>query len=236
MNKESQQKITVLAKSIVENLQTVVKKLGWKLAVGLLLAMASAIFFGWLASEVFEGETKAFDDAVRNAIHQTATPFLTGTMIFFTYLGSVWGIISLFALASAAMIYRGHKRAMIILWITMAGQVVLGITLKNSFHRPRPAAFFDFPIPSSYSFPSGHAFASLCFFGILAWLIGTRTKSRSWKIFAWVVAIFLILTIGVSRIYLGVHYPSDVVAGYAAGLIWLITVIFGDWWWRRRKV
>lgn len=236
MNKESQQKITVLAKSLVENFQTVVKKLGWRLAAGLLSAMASAIFFGWLASEVFEGETKAFDDAVRNAIHQTATPILTGTMIFFTYLGSVWGIISLLVLASAAMIYQGHKRATIILWITMAGQVVLGITLKNSFQRPRPDAFFDFPLPSSYSFPSGHAFASLCFFGIAAWLIGTRTKSEFWKISAWVVAIFLILTIGVSRIYLGVHYPSDVVAGYAAGLIWLVTVIFGDWWWRRSKV
>ena len=194
------------------------------------------VLFGWLASEVFEGETRAFDDTIRNAVHQTTSPFITATMIFFTYLGSVWGISALFAYASAILLYRRHKRATIILWMTMAGEVFLEIALKTSFQRSRPVPFLEFPLPSSYSFPSGHAFASICFFGVTAWLITTRTKNRGLKVFVWLTAIFLILIIGLSRIYLGVHYPSEVFAGYAAGLIWLVTVIFGDWWWQRRNV
>ena len=225
-----------LAKSSGEVLRGVLKSLGGQLAAGLISAIAAAIFFGWLASEVFEGETKAFDDAVRISIHKGATPLLTTAMIFFTYLGSVWGIIALFVLASAILIYLRHKWAAAILWITMAGQVILGTTLKNSFQRPRPVPFFDFPLPSSYSFPSGHAFASFCFFGIMALVIMTRMKNRAIKFIVLVTTIFLILTIGLSRIYLGVHYPSDVLAGYAVGLIWLVTVIFGDWWRRRLKV
>jgi len=236
MNKELRQKSASLAKSIVEILRSVLKSLGWRLAAGLLSAVGAMVFFGWLASEVFEGETRAFDDTVRNAVHQTTSLLITATMIFFTYLGSVWGITALFVFASAILIYLHHKRATIILWIMMAGEVILEITLKNSFQRPRPAPFFDFPLPSSYGFPSGHAFASLCFFGVTAWLITRRTKNRGLKIFVWLTAIFLILIIGLSRIYLGVHYPSDVIAGYAAGLIWLVTVIFGDWWWQRRNV
>lgn len=88
MNKELQPKNTTAAKSITGILRNVLKSLGWQLAAGLLSAIAATIFFGWLASEVFEGETGAFDESVRSAVHQMASPSLTATMIFFTRLGS----------------------------------------------------------------------------------------------------------------------------------------------------
>lgn len=110
----------------------------------------------------------------------------------------------------------------------MAGEVVINLTLKNSFLRPRPAQYFDFPLPSSYSFPSGHAFASLCFFGAAAWIVSTRTENCALQIGAWLAAVFLILIIGLSRIYLGVHYPSDVLSGYAAAFVWVSAVVLTD--------
>jgi len=235
MNKDLPEKIAAGANSVYKNLQAVIKKLGWQLACGFLAAIAAAIFFGWLASEIFEGETQGFDESIRRAVHQTASPFLTSIMIFFTYLGSVWGIILLLIITSGIFIHRQNGRSAVILWLTMVGEVVLGIVLKYSFARPRPNPFFDFPLPSSYSFPSGHAFASLCFFGVTAWLITSQIRNSVTKVITWVLAAILILMIGISRIYLGVHFPSDVIAGYAAGLIWLVTVIFADWWRHDRK-
>jgi undecaprenyl-diphosphatase len=78
------------------------------------------------------------------------------------------------------------------------------------------------------SFPSGHAFASLCFFGALALIITSQTKNRRLNITVWIIAVCLILIIGSSRIYLGVHYPSDIIAGYLAGFIWLSTIYLTD--------
>lgn len=206
----------------------ILKNLGWKLAAGLCLAAGAMFFFGWLASEIAEGETKVFDETIRNFFQHIATPALTDTMIFFTYVGSGYGIIPLLIIAVAVLLYKNYKRAAILLIITMIGESVLSFVLKHTFQRPRPAAFFDFKLPSSDSFPSGHAFASLCFFGALALFISSRTANRSWQITVWITAVFLFLIIGISRIYLGVHYPSDVVAGYAAGFVWLFTIYFAD--------
>jgi undecaprenyl-diphosphatase len=92
--------------------------------------------------------------------------------------------------------------------------------LKLAFHRPRPVAFFG-STPSSYSFPSGHALGSFCFYGILAAILATRVRGRGAKFCVWMAAVLLVAMIGVSRIYLGVHYPSDVIAGYCAGAVWV---------------
>lgn len=127
------------------------------------------------------------------------------------------------------------KRAVWVFLMTMAGAGILLNSLKFSFRRPRPEPYFDTVLPSSYSFPSGHALFAVAFFGVLAWLIAARIKNRLAQILIWTVAVWLILLIGFSRIYLGVHYPSDVAAGYAAGFVWVFSVAFGDFWLKRRK-
>jgi len=86
--------------------------------------------------------------------------------------------------------------------------------------------FFDLATPASFSFPSGHALFSFCFFAGIAALLSPRLSSQRAKLGLWSIAIALILGIGLSRIYLGVHYPSDVLAGYAAGIVWVATVKF----------
>jgi undecaprenyl-diphosphatase len=139
-------------------------------------------------------------------------------------------LLALAAIVVLIFLFRLRwKRAAILFVITLAGALVLDGTLKLIFHRPRPpAAFFGTPLPDSYSFPSGHALFSVCFFGVLAELASARVKSRASRVAIWMAAVVLAFVIGLSRVYLGVHYPSDVIAGYAAAVVWVVTVASGD--------
>jgi undecaprenyl-diphosphatase len=116
----------------------------------------------------------------------------------------------------------------------MTGSLVLDLALKYIYHRTRPTAYFGMA-PHSYSFPSGHALCSFCFYGVLAGLLSARIKSLALRIVIWCSAATLVIAIGLSRIYLGVHYPSDVVAGYLAATVWVGTVIVLDHVHRVRK-
>ncbi len=195
---------------------------------GALLIAATALFvFGWLAEEMLEGDTRQFDAFVRTAVHELATPGLTRLMQTFSFLGSVAAVTALCLVAIGVSLYYRHTRAAAMLAITMAGVAALDVALKHAFHRPRPVAFFG-ATPSTYSFPSGHALGSLCFYGMLAAILAERTRGRGVKFCVWMTAVFLVGMIGFSRIYLGVHYPSDVMAGYCAAVVWVGAVGFLD--------
>jgi undecaprenyl-diphosphatase len=112
---------------------------------------------------------------------------------------------------------------------------LLNALLKQGFARTRPAPFFDYPLPASASFPSGHAFFAASCLGGLAVLVTSRVRSLALKIGLWVLTLALILLIGFSRVYLGVHYPSDVFAGYAVAVVWVTAVAVGDRMASRRK-
>jgi undecaprenyl-diphosphatase len=174
----------------------------------------------------------AFDLAVRNAIHQHASPPLTNAMLTMSFIGEPYIILPLVALACVLFWRAGHGRRARLLLIAMGGEVILEQTIKAMVHRPRPEPFFHYPLPTSYSFPSGHAFASTVFFGTLAALISPLLPSGWQRILLWLGAVSMAAAIGFSRIYLGVHYPSDVIAGYLGGLAWLCTlaVVKSLWW------
>jgi undecaprenyl-diphosphatase len=202
-------------------------KLGSLLVAGMLAAAASLLFFGWLAEEVLESDASQFDDAVRTATHRLASPALTSTMQVFSCLGSVALLLTLTLLSILFLLYFHERRAASLLAITVGGVYLLEIILKSAFHRGRPTAFFGNAPPSS-SFPSGHAMASLCFYGALASLLSARTLGRGARWLIWTAAFLLVGMIGFSRVYLGVHYPSDVLAGYLAGLVWIGTICVLD--------
>jgi undecaprenyl-diphosphatase len=108
--------------------------------------------------------------------------------------------------------------------ITVIGGSLLMWVLKMGFHRQRPQPFFDTHLPASYSFPSGHALLSFCLCGAAAALF-SRDQKKPWiRIAIWSIAVVLVVAIGYSRIYLGVHYPSDVLAGYLGALVWVLGV------------
>ncbi|MBA3633505.1 MAG: phosphatase PAP2 family protein [Acidobacteria bacterium] len=198
------------------------------LFLGLASAVGVLLFFAWLADEVLEGDTKALDETVRLYVHGFANESLTVLMQFITILGSTLFLSFLCVGVFVIFIIKNWKRAAVLLMTTMAGAVILNFALKVSFGRVRPVPFFDTPLPDSYSFPSGHALYAACFYGVLAWLIATRIQNKSLRILVWSLAVLLALLIGLSRIYLGVHYPSDVIAGYAAAIVWILTVILAD--------
>ncbi len=202
-------------------------KSGFLLLGALLVAAAALFVFGWLAEEMLEGDTRQFDAFVRTAVHQLATPGLTRSMQAFSFLGSVVAVTVMCLVAICVSLYFRHARMAVLLAITMLGVAALDIALKHAFHRPRPVAFFG-PTPSSYSFPSGHALGSLCFYGILAAILAARVRGRGAKFCVWMAAVVLVGMIGFSRIYLGVHYPSDVIAGYCAAAVWVGAVGFPD--------
>ena len=202
--------------------------LGPTLLIGLAAAALVAVLFAWLASEMLEGETRAFDDAVRGFIHQHASQTITSLMSAVTLLGSTVVLLVLSVSVLLVFLRIREQHAAILFALTMAGAFVLNGTLKLSFHRTRPVPYFDLIAPTSYSFPSGHALYSFCFYGTLAALVTARTNRRVTQSAIWMMAILLIILIGLSRVYLGVHYPSDVLAGYAAALLWVCTIAFGD--------
>jgi undecaprenyl-diphosphatase len=113
----------------------------------------------------------------------------------------------------------------------------LDVGLKELFARARPQAFFDYyRTPESYSFPSGHALFAVCFFGGLAVLLSHRLRGRFAQILVWTIALVLIVLIGMSRVYLGVHYPTDVIGGFAVGTVWVAFVALGDRLAERRRL
>src|SRR5690242_4145334 len=196
------------------------------LLLGLAAAIGSLVFFGWLADEVLEGETRHFDDVTRAAVHTLASPALTTAMRGISFLGSTLFLTAATILMVAWFALRKWGREAKLFAITMIGASVLNTTLKLAFRRPRPIPFFNLTAPETYSFPSGHALASCCFFAGLAAILSGRVKSRRARTVIWIVAAIMFLLIGLSRIYLGVHYTTDVIAGFAAALIWILVIRF----------
>ena len=192
---------------------------------GVLIAATALFVFAWLAEEMLEGDTQKFDEFMRNAVHRHAAPELTWFMQGFSFLGSVAVVSTLCVLAIAAFLYFRQARTAALLAVTMAGMAALDVALKLAFHRHRPVAYFG-PTPASYSFPSGHAMGSVCFYGVLAAILAAHARGKGAQWCIWAGAVLLIGMIGYSRIYLGVHYPSDVIAGYCAGAVWVGAVGF----------
>ena len=193
--------------------------------VSLVCSIFFLIIFAWLSEEVFEGELQRFDFSVRMKVHEFFSPQLTKFMQAMTFLGSIGFLTALFAVLVAVLLLKGMKRPAVWLAIAVGGSVILDVSLKLSFHRARPVPFVGV-VPLTYSFPSGHALSSFCFYGVLAGLFCARIQSRAIRILVWIAAATLVLAIGLSRIYLGVHYPTDVLAGYIAAAAWVSTLLF----------
>ena len=201
-------------------------RLATPLLLSLACAAASVALFAWLAEEMLEGDTRQFDAAVRHFVHVHSSPRLTAVMDFFTLLGSPLFVSLAAASGCIALWVTGRRSKSLLLAVTAIGGSLLMWVLKLSFHRQRPEPVFDTHLPASYSFPSGHALLSFCLYGAAAALMAADRKKRWVRATIWTIAAVLVIAIGYSRIYLGVHYPSDVLAGYLAALVWVLGVSY----------
>lgn len=205
------------------------------LIAGFAVALAAALFFAALAHAVVRGDTEPFDRSVRNTIHSWAAPMLTGAMRGVTELGATSFLLPLAVLVVWRLHAAGRPRAAVVFLIAVAGAEVCDQALKFYFRRPRPEVFFGMAQPSTYSFPSGHSVASCCFYGTLAALLSVAARSRLRRALIWIAAAALTMAIGFSRVYLGVHYPSDVLGGYAVAIVWAALVSAGYRVWLRGR-
>jgi membrane-associated phospholipid phosphatase len=213
--------------------KTMAERLGPRMGIGLLAAAIVMVLFAVLASEVLEGETQHFDDAVRMTVYGVASPRATTVLHAITQLGSPLFLLPMTLVASLIFLRRRRIRGAILLTATMVGVSLLNWILKSVFQRPRPLPFFGLTVPASYSFPSGHSLAAFCFYGALAALVTARLRSTFWGALVWAGAVVIIVAVGFSRLYLGLHYPSDIIGGYATGFVWVLTVASADRMFRR---
>jgi membrane-associated phospholipid phosphatase len=197
---------------------------------GALLALTSLGAFGLIAAVVVAEEPSA-DQRLADWLHSHATDPLTGSFEVVTFLGNFVSLLAV-TLVAAILLWRRRERidaAFVVL--AFAGAQLLSNGLKLVFQRERP--FFPDPLAtaSTYAFPSGHALVSLAVYGAIALVVARHISARSRALLFGGVAV-LVLAIGFSRLYLGVHFLSDVLGGYAAGIAWLsllyAAVLFHD--------
>lgn len=189
------------------------------LSMGICIVMLLA--FSELAWDtVFRHETEAIDGLFIWMVRYFASPSIDKVMIGFSSMGAglLYALIVLSVLAFFT--FKGHWRDAGALMLSFGGGLALNVLLKVFFERSRPELAHVVEA-AGYSFPSGHAMVSLCFYGMLAFLLMRRTPSLVARILVAALSVLLIGAIGLSRVYLGVHYPTDVAAGYAAGATWL---------------
>lgn len=197
------------------------------LMAGFVLGMGFMLLFAKLAEDLIFAELDLFDKIIISVVDYFNNPLMTAIMKTISTIGSSVVVISIALIACLFfLIARKHYGEVTIILIASAGSALMDELLKHIFHRTRPdiARLVDV---SGYSFPSGHAMVSFAFYGMLAYLMWENIKLRGLKYFFALLFALLVLAIGISRIYLGVHYPSDVLAGFAAGGFWLVGCILG---------
>ena len=176
--------------------------------------------FSELAEEIHEADPLGFDEPLLRWAGQSASPFLDQAMLLGSELGYTWGVVPLVLIVFAGLLVAGHIRRAIYFGIAVGGSALLNLVAKAVFMRERPSLWLSLAPEDSYSFPSGHAMGAMSLSAtvvLLLWFTG-------WRWPAVVLGAGFTLWVGSSRVYLGVHYPSDILAGWAAALAWVSAV------------
>jgi len=200
-----------------------------RLLIGLAIGGALATLFIKLAGEMSEGETAAVDIAILKALRLPGDPavpvgpsWLLGSMRDLTALGGVTVLTLVSLLAVTFLLVRGRWHQALYTAVATGGGAVMGKLLKSLFARERPEIVPHLVEVHSLSFPSGHSTNSAIVYLTLAVLIARSYESRRTRGFVIGVAALLVLMIGMTRVYLGVHFPSDVLAGWTVGAAWAL--------------
>jgi undecaprenyl-diphosphatase len=191
-------------------------------------ACALVLVFLVLAGEVMEGETLAFDKKIVLAFRKADDPsrpvgpaWMTGALLDLTALGgpAVLGLVVLAVIGF--LVLQQRYRTAFFIFLTAASGEVVGYAMKNVFLRPRPSLVPHLrEVFSNSSFPSGHAMQSAIVYLTLGAMLMRIAEGRLTKIYCMGMAMLLTFLVGLSRLWLGVHYPTDVLAGWIVGLFW----------------
>ena len=194
------------------------------LTIGAVVGAGATAGLVLLAEAVQGGVTQQLDEGALRWLAAHRTPLLDRGMLQITTIGSGLPLMIVVAIAVVFLWLTKHHWSVYFLLFGNLGGQLLNRLLKAHFARPRPAAVLWEQHVDTFSFPSGHAMSSFIAFGIIAYLVANAVPTRALKRFVWITAALLIGLVGFSRMYLGVHYPSDVLAGFMAGLAWILVV------------
>lgn len=197
--------------------------MGGRIRLGLVLFCLAVL--GLLAAQVLmHGPMLEMDQAASLwfATHRHA--LLTRAMLLVSELHRTAQVLAAAAMLALGLLWRGRRRSALALLVVPTG-MLLNVALKESFRRLRPGIEDPLVQLASYSFPSGHAVASTVFYGMACALVFAHVRSRGWRALAATVAVTMVVVVTFSRVYLGAHYPSDVVAGVAVGTICVLSFL-----------
>jgi undecaprenyl-diphosphatase len=190
---------------------------------GLIFAALAMWAFAQIADEVLDKETQTIDTAILQVLRGLRTPLLDQVMMGVTFLGEPTVLLLMCLSLGIWLLIRKRREEATTIAIAAGGAGGLNYLIKDLFRRQRPPVWERIVDVNHYSFPSGHAMVSLVVYGIIGYLLVTHFPR--WRSLIISLTIILVSAIGFSRLYLSVHWPTDVIAGYAAGVVWLIACI-----------
>jgi undecaprenyl-diphosphatase len=195
-------------------------------AAGLIASILALAIFAWLGDLVSnQAAITRVDVQFGQWLHSLATPIGISIAKAFSFIGGPAAMVVLMVAGAVYLLFRRERHLAYVWLIAFVGGGALDWALKTLFHRARPSFPDAFVHVLGYSFPSGHAMGSLIGFGMLAYVVVRMLRRPSVDRSIAINAAVVVLGIGFSRLYLGAHYLSDVVAGFAAGIVWLAACI-----------
>jgi membrane-associated phospholipid phosphatase len=217
----------------VHGLRTAV---GVVLLAGVALAALGTAAFAWVATHVRAGRTQGWDEAALRMLAEHRIPVLEQILLEITFLGTATVVMGLAGVVALFLALTRHRASASLLLAATAGSILLNSVLKGLFNRPRPQLFTWGTHALTTSFPSGHAMSAAAVYGTIAYLAARLVRRRGPRVAIFAGASVVILAISFSRLYLGVHYPSDVIAGLIVGLAWAgfcMATLEAVLWYRR---
>lgn len=187
--------------------------------VGIVSCLLIIYIVAQISDEVLDREAFAFDKIILLWIHSFANPTLDRIMQTITRLNDPNTAVIVVIITVSLLLWRQYYQEVKIFFINCAGGVILSYGLKSIFGKTRPDLWQSAIKEVSFSYPSGHALGSTVLYGFLAYLLATRYRQFSWLIY--LLAVSIVGAIGLSRLYLGVHWPTDIIGGYGIGFLWL---------------
>jgi undecaprenyl-diphosphatase len=213
----------------------------WALVLILLVAACGWVFVE-LADEVGEGETSSFDTAILLGLRSASDPsdpigpgWVEEVARDVTALGSMAILIGITLAAAGYLWLAGKRRSVTLVLVSVGGGIAFSSLFKRGFDRPRPDLVPHATEVYTASFPSGHAMLAAVTYLTLAAMLARVQPTRALKVYLFALASFITMLVGVSRIYLGVHWPTDVLAGWTAGAAWALVCWLGASWLGQRR-
>ncbi len=209
------------------------RNLSFRLILAFLICIIFGTIFAMIAAAIRNETIARFDEPVIAFVQGLEVNWLTTIMKSFTTVGSTPFVMLFMLIGVTLLLYKRHRAEALLLVAAVAGSGLLNLILKSIYKRARPELHRIVEI-GGFSFPSGHTMLAFSLYAIISYIVWRNLKTRITHIALFLFALFMIFMIGISRIYLGVHYPSDVVAGVFASALWMIIITTTYRWYQKR--